>query len=56
MIESNVGVYDVMAVEAATPRPCAYCPNLHAGVCPRIKRIEYHENGSIKAIEFYDGR
>jgi len=34
---------------------CPYCGAIHTGTCPRIKSIEYHENGiTIKKIEFHD--
>ncbi len=31
---------------------CPYCNGIHAGVCPRVKAIEYHENGNVKRVEF----
>ena len=33
---------------------CEYCGGAirHVGMCPRIAAIEYHENGSIKRVEF----
>ena len=35
--------------------PCNHCGNSHNGMtCPRVKAIEYHENGTIKRIEFKD--
>ncbi len=34
--------------------PCHYCGNYHVGVCPRIKSIEYHQNGTVARVEFYD--
>jgi hypothetical protein len=26
---------------------------MHVGPCPRIKRIEYHQNGMIAAVEYH---
>lgn len=35
-------------------KACQYCgPSIsHSGVCPRVKAIEYHENGQLKRVEF----
>jgi len=42
------------AATSETPR-CVWCGGLHANTtCPRIKRIEYHEHGAIKSIEFHE--
>jgi len=33
---------------------CPYCGKMHPALCPRIKSIEYQENGLfIKRIEFF---
>lgn len=32
---------------------CGYCGAFHAGVCSRVKAIEYHENGMVKRVEFH---
>ena len=32
---------------------CGYCGLIHNGTCPRIKKMEYFENGTIKSIEFH---
>jgi len=32
---------------------CGHCGFMHSGVCPRIKSIEYYENGMIKKIEYH---
>ena len=40
--------------------PCPYCSNdwhlvyHYGGLCPRIAAIEYHLNGTVKRVEFYD--
>lgn len=31
---------------------CGNSPHL-AGICPRISAIEYHENGTIKRVEYH---
>lgn len=36
--------------------PCKWCGRLHLEVCPRVKAIEYHENGTVKRVEFHDSR
>ncbi len=38
---------------------CPFCSNetskiFHTGTCPRVKSIEYYENGKVKRIEFKD--
>ena len=33
---------------------CPYCGNIHDGVCPKVKAIEYHPNGTVKRVEFHD--
>ena len=38
---------------------CPYCSSdtvqvYHHGKCPKVKSIEYHENGSVKKVEFND--
>lgn len=33
---------------------CEHCENIHSGVCPRIKAIEYHDNGKTKRVEYHD--
>jgi hypothetical protein len=32
---------------------CGHCGFIHDGVCPRIKSIEYYENGMIKKVEYH---
>lgn len=39
---------------AAPVAHCPYCGSGHAGTCPRIKAIEYFENGMIKRVEFVE--
>jgi hypothetical protein len=31
---------------------CPYCGLTHSSVCPRIKEIEYHPDGTVKQIVF----
>ena len=33
---------------------CRYCGLIHTdpGICPRVKAIEYHPDGTIKRVEF----
>lgn len=33
---------------------CTHCGMYHSGICPKIKSIEYHENGNVKKIEYKD--
>jgi hypothetical protein len=32
--------------------PCEFCGNHHGKICPSVKAIEYHENGTVKRVEF----
>lgn len=34
--------------------PCGYCAGYHTGICPRVKRITYHGNGTVASVEFFD--
>ena len=33
---------------------CEHCGYGHVGTCPKIKAIEYHQNGTVKRIEFHE--
>lgn len=37
-----------------TVQKCEHCNNSHSGPCPRVKAIEYHENGAVKRVEYTD--
>ena len=32
---------------------CPHCGMIHSTTCPRIRKIEYHADGTTKAIEFH---
>lgn len=34
--------------------PCQHCGMTHYQTCPRIKAIEYHDNGTVKRVEFHE--
>ena len=36
--------------------PCLYCGSYHIGICPRVKRVEYHPWGGVKSVEFHDDK
>lgn len=38
---------------SGTPHLCEHCGFGHTGTCPRIKAIEYHQNGTVKRVEFH---
>lgn len=44
-----------MSHTASAVPTCAHCgsPSPHQGQCPRIKAIEYHENGTVKRVEYF---
>ena len=38
---------------------CEYCSTsnaivYHDGKCPKVKKIHYHENGTVKLVEFFE--
>lgn len=33
---------------------CGHCGAIHSGVCPRIKSIEYHPDGTMKRVEYHN--
>ena len=34
--------------------PCPHCGMAHSGVCPRVRAIEYHQDGvTVKRVEFH---
>lgn len=41
-----------MQTSNAAPK-CQYCGGFpHQGICPTVKAIEYHPDGTIKRVEF----
>lgn len=32
---------------------CRWCGACHTGKCPLVSAIEYHEDGSVKRVEFH---
>jgi hypothetical protein len=42
------------AVPQWTRTACGWCNGFHDGPCPRVKSVEYHENGTVKRVEFHD--
>lgn len=41
----------------AIQRTCDYCGGHHLfTTCPRIKAIEYHQDGTVKRVEFHEAR
>jgi hypothetical protein len=33
---------------------CQWCGMIHNGTCPKVAAIEYHPNGAVKRVEFFD--
>jgi hypothetical protein len=45
---------------AIIQKGCPYCSSeanqiYHSGKCPKVKTIEYYENGAVKKVEFLEG-
>jgi hypothetical protein len=32
---------------------CQWCGLMHKATCPRVSAIEYHQDGTIKRVEFH---
>lgn len=32
---------------------CPHCGTSHTTTCPRIRAIEYHQDGTVKRVEFH---
>lgn len=47
-MSETVGIY--RPTTTVTVESCAYCGAGHSTICPRIKEIEYHPNGSVKRV------
>ena len=45
-----------MSGVASTTQKCAYCGLTHLTRCPSVKAFEYHQDGTIKRVEFYSPR
>jgi hypothetical protein len=35
---------------------CGWCGLYHGPTCPRVAAIEYHPNGLVKRVEFFDAK
>lgn len=45
----------MMNTGTGQPTPvCPYCGMGHSSICPRVRAIEYHPDGSTKRVEFYN--
>jgi hypothetical protein len=47
---------EVAGAALSFPGACPWCSSptsatFHPGACPRVKAIEYHENGTVKRVE-----
>ena len=51
----EIGTVVIWDGGTASVRACPYCGSFHTTLCPLIKRIEYHPNGTIKSVELYRG-
>lgn len=55
--DSNVDFieHDFPVYTMNTPKLCGWCGNgiYHFGPCPRVKKIEHYENGTVKSVEFF---
>ena len=51
----SYGINDAMRDQSASMalRPCGHCGWQHSHVCPRIKAIEYYQDGTTKRVEYH---
>jgi hypothetical protein len=35
------------------PKQCDWCGCYHRTICPRVKSLSFHQNGSVDKIEFW---
>lgn len=53
MSEPTAYDYVPTSVSDATPGMCPHCGYGHTGTCPRIKAVEYHQDGTVKRVEYH---
>lgn len=44
----------LVANQTPARQSCPHCGTIHLTTCPKIKAIEYYQDGSTKRIEFHD--
>lgn len=53
-------MFDTILVSSGEPQwqmtSCEHCGGWHSGQCPRVKAVEYWPNGTVKKIEYHDGK
>lgn len=42
-----------MPASEVVPTACPHCTLPHPGKCPLVKAVEYHENGTVRRVEFF---
>lgn len=48
------GFLDLPPGQWFTVPHCKHCGNHHDGQCWRVKAVEYHTDGSVKRVEYFD--
>lgn len=41
---------------SASGTACQWCGYFHSAICPRVRSIEYYNDGSLKRVEFDPGQ
>lgn len=36
-------------------RKCDHCGGSHVRACPRVRQLEFHENGKLRSVSFWSG-
>lgn len=52
LTEAEVAALDEMDQDPT----CHHCGGIHARACPRVRRMEFHPNGVVAAVEFWSHR
>ena len=42
-----------MLLANSLPALCSHCGYGHTGLCPRVKAIEYHQDGTVRRVEYH---
>lgn len=42
-----------LAEQIARLKPCTHCGGRHTRACPRVRRMKFHPNGTLAAVEFW---
>lgn len=44
---------ELLSVDEFEAAKCQHCGGVHLRACPRVKKLQFYENGNIAAVEFW---